>query len=150
VLGSDLLGSFDGPPGGAGKPGGWWFLFEPELHFGRNVLGPDVAAWRREHMPVLLNTAAFTQPPDWLCEVVSPSTGAVDRGRKMTIYGREAVAHLWIVDPILRTLEVYRLEGERWVVASAHGGNAPIVAEPFEAITLDPARWWLEPAPDQR
>jgi len=150
VLGSDLLGSFDGPPGGAGKPGGWWFLFEPELHFGRNVLVPDVAAWRREHMPVLPNTAAFTQPPDWLCEVVSPSTGAVDRGRKMTIYGREAVAHLWIVDPILHTLEAYRLEGERWVVASTHGGNAPIVAEPFEAITLDPARWWLEPAPDQR
>jgi len=60
VLGSDLLGRFDGPPGGAGRPGGWWFLFEPELHFGRNVLVPDVAAWRRESMAVLPNTAAFT------------------------------------------------------------------------------------------
>ena len=150
ALGSDLFGGFDGPPGGAGKPGGWWILFEPELHFGRNVLVPDLAAWRREHMAVLPNTAAFTQAPDWVCEVVSPSTGAVDRGRKMAIYAREGVAHLWIVDPIARTLEVYRLEGERWIVASTRGGDDPVAAEPFEAVTLDPARWWLGPAPDQR
>jgi Uma2 family endonuclease len=150
VLGSDLVGGFDGPPGGAGKPGGWWFLFEPELHLGGNVLVPDWAGWRRERMPVLPNTAAFTQAPDWVCEVVSPSTGAVDRGRKMTIYAREGVTYLWIVDPIIRTLEVYRLEGERWIVASAHGGSDPVVAEPFEAVTLDLARWWLEPAPSHR
>lgn len=150
ALGSDLFGGFDGPPGGAGKPGGWWILFEPELHFGRNVLVPDLAAWRREHMAVLPNTAAFTQAPDWVCEVVSPSTGAVDRGRKMAIYAREGVAHLWIVDPIARTLEVYRLEGERWIVASTRGGDDPVAAEPFEAVTLDPARGWLGPAPDQR
>jgi Uma2 family endonuclease len=71
---------------------------------------------------VLPNTAAFTQAPDWVCEVVSASTVAVDRGRKMTIYAREGVTHLWIVDPILRTLEVYRLEGQRWIVAGAYGG----------------------------
>jgi hypothetical protein len=59
------------------------------------------------------------------------------------------VPHLWIVDPMLRTLEVYRLEGDHWVVASAHGGSDPIAAEPFETVTLDPARWWLEPAPDR-
>lgn len=150
VLGSDLVGSFDGPPGGAGKPGGWWFLVEPELHLGGNVLVPDWAAWRRERMPVLPNTAAFTQSPDWVCEVVSPSTVALDRGRKMTIYAREGVTHLWLVDPILRTLEVYRLEGEGWIVAGAHGGSDPVVAEPFQAVTLDPMRWWLEPVPDQR
>ena len=89
VLGADLIGSFDGAPGAPSKPGGWWFLFEPELHLGGNVLVPDVAAWRRERMPVLPNTAAFRQAPDWVCEVVSPSTVAVDRGRKMTIYARE-------------------------------------------------------------
>jgi Uma2 family endonuclease len=66
----------------------------------------------------------------------------------MVIYAREGVEHLWIVDPIVRTLEVYRLEGERWIVASTHGGDEPVVAEPFQAVTLDPARWWLEPAPD--
>ena len=146
VLGADLLGGFDGPPGSPDRPGGWWLLFEPELHFGQDVLVPDIAGWRRERMPALPNVAAFTQAPDWVCEVVSPATGAVDRGRKMRVYGREGVCHLWIVDPLQRTLEVYRLEGGRWVVVSTHGGTDPVVAEPFEAVTLDPARWWLESA----
>jgi Uma2 family endonuclease len=146
VLGADLLGSFDGPPGSPERPGGWWLLFEPELHFGPDVLVPDIAGWRRERMPALPNVAAFTQAPDWVCEVVSPATGAVDRGRKMHVYARERVSHLWIVDPLQRTLEVYRLEGTRWVVAGTHGGTDPVAAEPFDAVTLDPARWWLESA----
>jgi Uma2 family endonuclease len=146
-LGSAIFADFDDQSGTGGKPGGWWVLFEPELHLGQNVLVPDVAAWRREHMPVLPDTAAFTQAPDWVCEVVSPSTGVVDRGRKMALYARAGVAHLWIVDPMLRTLEVYRLEGGRWVVANMHGGSDPVVAEPFDAVALDPGRWWLEPAP---
>ena len=96
-------------------------------------------------MPVLPNVAAFEVAPDWVCEVVSPSTGAVDRSRKMRIYARERVGHLWIVDPILRTLEVYRLEDSRWVVASTHGGADTVRAEPFDAVELRLARWWLEP-----
>ena len=143
-LGSKLFGSFDGPPDGADAPGGWWLLFEPELHFGRNVLVPDVAGWRRERMARLPNVAAFTQAPDWVCETISPSTGAIDRGRKMRIYAHEGVGHLWIVEPIARTIEVYRLDGERWIVASTHGGNDPVRAEPFDAVTLDPSTWWLD------
>jgi Uma2 family endonuclease len=143
-LGVRLGGSFDRPPDGADAPGGWWILFEPELHFGRNVLVPDLAGWRRDRMPKLPNVAAFTQAPDWICETISPSTGSIDRGRKMRIYAHEGVGHLWIVEPIARTIEVYRLEGERWIVASTHGGNDPVRAEPFDAVELDPSSWWLE------
>jgi Uma2 family endonuclease len=146
-LGTSLAGSFDGPPGGANKPGGWWILFEPELHFGKNVLVPDLVGWRHERMPRIPNVAAITLAPDWVCEVVSPSTGVIDRGRKMSVYAREGVAHLWIIDPIIRTLEVYRLEGGRWIVAATYGGDDPVRAEPFDAVTLEPARWWLEPEP---
>jgi Uma2 family endonuclease len=146
-LGTSLAGSFDGPPGGANKPGGWWILFEPELHFGKNVLVPDLVGWRHERMPRIPNVAAITLAPDWVCEVVSPSTGVIDRGRKMSVYAREGVAHLWIIDPIIRTLEVYLLEGGRWIVAATYGGDDPVRAEPFDAVTLEPARWWLEPEP---
>ena len=91
------------------------------------------------------NVAAFTLAPDWVCEVISPSTGVIDRGRKMRVYAREQVAHLWIIDPILRTLEVYRLEDGRWVVASTHAGTDWVRAEPFDALELQLERWWLEP-----
>ena len=104
-----------------------------------------MAGWRRERLPVLKNVAALTLPPDWVCETISPTTGAIDRGRKMRIYAREGVRHLWFVDPLARTLEIYRLEDGRWIVASTHGGDDKVRAEPFDAIELRLARWWLEP-----
>ena len=145
AMGSDLFGRFDRPPDDpAGGPGGWWFLFEPELHLGEDVVVPDVAGWRRDRLPVLPDVAAFTQAPDWVCEVISPSTAAIDRARKMRTYAREGVAHLWLLDPLQRTLEVFRLEGDRWVVAAVHGGRDAVHAEPFDAVELQLTRWWLD------
>ena len=143
VLGEDL-GPLNGRVGGAGRPGGWWILDEPELHFGDDVLVPDLAAWRHDRMPTVPRVAYFTLAPDWVCEVISPSTGRIDRSRKMRIYAREGVRHLWFVDPLARTLEVYRLEDGRWLVASTHGGDEVIRAEPFDAIEIGLERWWLD------
>lgn len=142
VLGSELMGAFDRPPGGGPVPGGWWLLDEPELHLGDDVLVPDIAGWRRERMPLLPRVAAFTQAPDWLCEVVSPSTVAIDRGRKMRIYARENVGHLWIVDPIAKTVEVYRLESRGWLLVATVIGDR-LRAEPFEQLEIDLSRLWL-------
>ncbi len=145
-LGLDLGGRFDGPPGGDDAPGGWWFLDEPELHLGADVLVPDLAAWRMERMPEIPNAAAFTLAPDWVCEVLSPSTVQIDRTRKMPIYARESIRHVWLIDPLARTVEVYRLEAGRWMVASAHAGDDAVRAEPFGAVALEPSRWWLGPS----
>ena len=143
LIGHDLVGGFDGPPGGTARPGGWWLLFEPELHLRPDVLVPDIAGWCIERMPKIPNVVGFTLAPDWVCEVISPGTGRLDRTRKMPVYAREGVRHLWLVDPIARTLEVYRLEIGRWAVAGTYGGDESLRAEPFEAIALDLSRWWM-------
>jgi Uma2 family endonuclease len=145
VIGQDL-GPFDRRPGSSAGPGGWWILDEPELHLGEDVLVPDLAGWRQERMPLVPSVAYFSLVPDWICEVISPRTGRIDRSRKMGIYARESVRHLWFVDPLARTLEVYRLEDTRWIVVATHGGEDVIRAEPFEAIELGLDRWWLESA----
>ena len=145
ILG-DLSHRFHRPRDGQDAPGGWWILFEPELHFGDDVLVPDIAGWRRERMPRMPNNAAFTLPPDWVCEVISPSTGRLDRTRKMPVYAREQVPSMWIVDPILRTLEVFALTEQRWVVAAAYAERDVARVEPFAEIELDLTRWWIDAA----
>lgn len=129
---------------GRGGPGGWIILYEPELHLGPNpdILVPDLAAWRRERMPEVPNTAAVTLGPDWICEVLSASTEAKDRAKKMPIYARESVGHAWLLDPALKTLEVFRLETARWVLLSTFMGDEKIRAEPFDEIELDLALIW--------
>ncbi|WP_224248975.1 Uma2 family endonuclease [Hyalangium gracile] len=139
VLADELVGPFGR---GKGGPGGWLLLFEPELHLGQDVLVPDLAGWRRERMPEMPDTVGFTLPPDWACEVLSPSTTVLDRGRKMGVYAREGVKHLWLVDPAARMLEVYRLEGGRWLLLGTHVGQVEVRAEPFEALALELGALW--------
>jgi Uma2 family endonuclease len=137
-----------GPPFGRGRggPGGWILLFEPELHLHDDVLVPDLAGWRRERMPALDDEAFFTLPPDWVCEVLSPKTAKVDRTDKLPIYARELVAHTWLVDPLLRTLEVLRFDGARWAIVGAHRDEAKVRAEPFEAIEIELSVLWADVA----
>ena len=129
---------------GRGGPGGWWILDEPELHLGEDVLVPDLAGWRRERMPEFPDTPAFTLAPDWACEVVSPSTERLDRAKKMPVYAREIVRHLWLVNPTARTLEVYRVAESRWLLLATHEGAARVRAEPFHEVELDLAPLWGE------
>jgi len=146
VLGNDLFG-FHRPKNGPGGPGGWWILFEPELHFAENVLVPDLAGWRRERMPRFPHVAAFELAPDWVCEVVSPTTARVDRIRKLRIYARDCISHAWIVDPLAQTLEVYALEAGTYALVASFEGTEKVRAAPFDAALLDMARWWIETAP---
>jgi Uma2 family endonuclease len=138
-LGALLDGPFDR---GKGGPGGWVILDEPELHLHGHVLVPDLAGWRREHMPELPDAAAFELAPDWICEVLSPSTAAADRADKMPVYATERVSHVWLVDPIAQTLEVLRLDGETYRLAQTSRGEAVVRAEPFAAIELELAALW--------
>ena len=137
-----LRGPFDH---GRGGPGGWRILFEPELHLGADVVVPDLAGWRRERLPALPERAYWTEAPDWFCEVLSPSTATIDRAKKLAIYARERVPHVWLVDPIVRTLEILRLEAGRWTIVSTFTKQDVPRAEPFEAIELDLSLVFNEP-----
>jgi Uma2 family endonuclease len=138
-LGGNLVPPFDH---GRGGPGGWWILYEPELHLGRDVLVPDWAGWRRSRMPSLPDTAYFPLAPDWVCEIVSPSTASLDRVKKLAIYAREKVAYAWIIDPDPRTLEVLRLDAGRWTILATHAGDEVVRAEPFAEVELELALLW--------
>jgi len=140
----DLIPIFHGSPARFG-PGGWWILIEPELHFGDDVLVPDIAAWRCQRMATVPDTAAFTLPPDWVCEIISPSSVRHDRIAKMRCYARNGVETVWLVDPIARTLEAFRRNDNQWSVIASHAGDEVIRVEPFGELEVQLARWWLPP-----
>lgn len=139
-LGGELSGPFDR---GRGGPGGWILLDEPELHFGDDVVVPDLAGWRRARMPELPQTSFLTLAPDWLCEVLSPSTAKLDRTDKLPLYASVSVTNFWLVDPIAKTLEVLRLDGATYrIVASFGGDDAKVRAEPFDVFELELGALW--------
>jgi Uma2 family endonuclease len=144
VLSGELGGPFHR---GRGGPGGWWIIFEPELHLDPDVLVPDLAGWRRERMPALPQKAWFDLAPDWLCEVLSPSTAIIDRTRKLRIYARNRVSWVWFVDPAAHTVEALRLEGSAWMVALTAGGDEKVRIPPFDAIELELDALWEPTAP---
>jgi Uma2 family endonuclease len=141
---SRLGGALDGPfHRGAAGPGGWIILDEPELHLGSDVVVPDLAGCRRERFPgAAADAASIDIAPDWICEFLSPSTAALDRTKKLPLYAREKVLHVWLVDPIAKTLEVLRLVDGRWTLVAAYEGDAKVRAEPFDAIELELAALW--------
>jgi Uma2 family endonuclease len=139
-LGDELVGPFQK---GRGGPGGWILLDEPEWHLADgDILVPDLAAWRRERLPVLPDTAYFETTPDWICEILSPSTARQDRADKMPIYAGENVSYLWLIDPALKTLEVYTLENTRWLLWQTFQQNEAVAAPPFDAISFDLGGLW--------
>ena len=135
---------------GRGGPGGWVILDEPELHLGPrpDKLVPDLAGWRRERLPLAVGgeeaPAHYDLAPDWACEVLSERTRLRDKGPKMRIYAREGVRHLWHVDPLAHTLDIFRLQGVDWLLVGTFSGEGRIRAEPFEAIELELSLLWSE------
>ncbi len=140
ALGYLVGGPFDG---GIGGPGGWWILDEPELHLREDILVPDLAGWRHERLPTLPDTAWFELAPDWVCEILSPSTAGADRAVKMPIYAREQVPHLWLIDPDSRTLEVYQLqENGHWLLLETLRDNEGVSQPPFDVTRFSLNSLW--------
>ena len=147
VLGGQLFDPYDR---GRAGPGGWWLLFEPEIHLAGDVVVPDLAGWRRDRLPSIPDIAAISLAPDWVCEVLSASTERMDRVRKLPIYAREGVGHAWLINPQTRTLEVFRRGEGGWSLLSTHGGDELVRAEPFDAIALELGELWGDQGADRR
>ncbi|KOR30255.1 hypothetical protein TI05_14280 [Achromatium sp. WMS3] len=142
VLGAGILPPYQQ---GRGGPGGWWITIEPEVHFVRDieVTVPDVAGWRKERMTQYPRSHRYEIVPDWVCEIASPSTEATDRTRKMPLYARYGVQYLWLVKPLLKTLEVYQLNNGKWLNVDNYKDDDKVSAVPFQEIVIQLQDLWI-------
>ena len=140
-LGADIVFPYHK---GRGGPGGWWILFEPEIHLDKQVVVPDIAGWKKDCLPQLPETAFFELAPDWVCEVLSPSTARKDRILKLPLYAEHGVGHAWLIDPVLKTLEAYQLEDRFWKLIGAFSEKDVVSIAPFDEIAIELKLLWVE------
>ena len=136
---SKLGGYLDGPfdTGSGGGPGGWFILIEPELKLGAQVMVPDITGWKKERLLHPPEGNSITVAPDWICEIISPSTVRTDRIKKMPRYAEHQVKHAWLIDPIAKTLEVFKLDQGGWKLFATHSDTDQVRVEPFDSIEID-------------
>ncbi len=142
-------GPFDDDDG-RGGPGGWWVFVEIDLRLApHDIVRPDLAGWRRERLPRPGNLRPIDVVPDWVCEIASPSTAALDRVAKRALYARHGVAYYWIIDPDARTVEALELKDGRWVELGAWDETASARIAPFAAIEIEVSRLFLPRTADE-
>jgi len=143
---TSILGNEIGPPYhlGRGGPGGWIILFEVEIMLGEELLVPDLAGWKKERFPGLPKDNWISVSPDWVCEILSASTARIDKVKKMPIYARHGVPHFWLIDPVTKTLEVFRLQAGNWLLLAAFADDDKVRIEPFQEVTIELNNLWLE------
>jgi Uma2 family endonuclease len=141
VLGAELV-----PPYrfGRGGPGGWIILMETEIMFGEHLLVPDLAGWKKERFPGWPEENWISTSPDWICEILSPSTAQTDKVRKMPIYAEYGVAHIWLIDPVIKTLDAFRNETGKWLLLASFAGEDRVRIEPFQETEIDLGDLWTE------
>ena len=142
ILGAEVL-----PPyqlGRGGGPGGWIILDEPELSLGEHILVPDLAGWRKERLQALPEENWIAVAPDWVCEILSPGTIRLDKTRKMPIYAAHGVEYLWLIDPSVKSLDVFKLGSGNWILMGTYAEDDKVRAEPFQEVEIHLGNLWWE------
>jgi Uma2 family endonuclease len=138
-----LMGPFQFGKGGPEAPGGWVIIFEPRVCLGDEIRVPDLAAWHADRFVEIPDAGPIPIVPDWIAEVLSPSTEVEDRTVKRDLYAKTGVRHLWLLHPSLHTLEIHRLAADlTWTLVATVAGRVRVRAEPFDAVELDLALIW--------
>ncbi|MCY1011670.1 Uma2 family endonuclease [Nannocystis pusilla] len=116
------------------EPGGWWIGTEVHVELAPDIVVPDVVGWRIDRVPEPPTGFPVKIRPDWICEVVSPSSPSRDTVRKLRIYHRAGVPHYWIADPDQQTLTVFRWQPEGYLVVLSAEPPEQVRPEPFDAV----------------
>jgi Uma2 family endonuclease len=139
---------FDRKPGGR-WPGGWWFFVEADVRLGSDVLRPDLCGYRRDRHGQRPAGFPLAAPPDWVCEILSPSTARTDRVEKLQAYFASGVEHYWLIDPLEGGLEVFRRTDLAYALVQSARRGQRLRPEPFQVLEFSVDELLGEDADDE-
>lgn len=133
------LAKFDRRGRRPSDPGGWLFVPDPEVDLGERPdrFRPDLAAWREHRASFSLRDPAIKIAPDWVCEVLSPSTETIDRAVKAPLYATYGVEWLWFIDPDTKCIEVFHNEYGTFRPMQTFREHDTGGLQPFESVSLE-------------
>lgn len=109
-----------------------------------NVVQPDVVFFRKERRHLVQDWEVTRSAPDLVVEVLSRSTEARDRGRKMEMLARFGVPEYWIVDPVKNTLEIYARGGSAYELNVVAGDDEDVSSPTLPGLTFNSSRVFAE------
>ncbi|MBM4441916.1 MAG: Uma2 family endonuclease [Candidatus Rokubacteria bacterium] len=107
-----------------------------------SVVEPDIVYIEKARMGLVSARGTIDGAPTLAIEILSPSTARIDRQRKRELYERYGVPYYWIVDPDMRTIDVYRATSGVYGAPDRRGPDALSDLPPFAGLTIDAARLW--------
>jgi Uma2 family endonuclease len=116
--------------------------------FPRNDYEPDVVFFSREKAALIQPTTLKFPIPDFVCEVLSESTEARDRGVKYRDFEVHGVGEYWLVDAETELIEQYLPRGSRYELA-LKSGSGEIVSTVVQGFRI-PVRALFDDAENLR
>ena len=106
-----------------------------------NVRRPDLLFYSKNRLR-LIGKKFVKGPPDLCIEVLSPSSVAIDREDKFSLYQAHGVAHYWIIDPDAKTLEAYDLKDGKFLLKATGRKTDIMHLRPFPKLGIPLAELW--------
>ena len=119
-------------------------LGDTDTIFGEfDVRRPDIIYFTRERADLIEEDEAIHGPPDLCVEIISPKTRRIDREDKFKQYAASRVKYYWIVDPLLRTAEAFKLVGKGYRPIGRGSGSDVVRFAPFPTLDIPLGQLWF-------
>ncbi len=102
-----------------------------------NAPQPDIVFIKQERVDIIDWSEGVMGAPDLVLEILSPNSVRRDRFDKKNLYEQFAVPEYWIVDPQNTTIEIYRLQNNRYELASFAAQTGVIRSEALGGWELE-------------
>lgn len=120
------------------KIGGHVGIEKIMIELTQNSYEPDICFFRKEIADTFTDSQMLFPSPDFIVEILSPSTEKIDREIKFRDYAQHGVTEYWIIDPEKETIEQYELKQKQYeLLVKVKSSSVESVAIPGFSVSTE-------------